>query len=106
MIQVITTCATLSDAEDLATLILDTRLAFCIHIDEVKSLYIWEGEVKNHMEWRLVIKSFNDYYQDLESFIIQNHKYQIPQVTMNLIKRSSEDFSNWALSTKGNISLN
>lgn len=48
---VLTTVASEEDAAGLARLIVEAGLAACVHIEAVRSIYRWKGEVQDESEW-------------------------------------------------------
>ena len=69
-IQVLTTTGRKDDAERIATMLIDERLAACVQIlGPIASTYRWRGDVETSQEWLCVIKSREDLYGDIEKSI-------------------------------------
>ncbi len=56
-IVVLTAVGTRQFASDLANSIVSARLAACVQIQPVQSVYRWKGEVRSEPEWLLAIKT-------------------------------------------------
>lgn len=82
-------------AENLASLILEKRLAACIQMTKIKSLYIWQGKVCSDPEYLLVIKTQLQKYAALEAFIIEHHPYETPEILQVPISNGSEGYFKW-----------
>lgn len=77
---VITTCGNQEEAEQLAGSIIETKLAACIQLSDIRSYYFWDGKVNNDPEVLLFIKTRNDLYPDLEAHIQTHHSYEVPEI--------------------------
>ncbi len=77
---VITTVATEQQADALAQSIVTAKLAACVQIQPIRSVYQWKGEVCAESEFRLVIKTSENHYAALEQHIKANHAYETPEI--------------------------
>ena len=74
VLSIATTVASLAEAQQLAKLIIDRRLAACVQIDQsVISVYRWEGRICEEPELRLVIKTLPSCRAALESLFSEYH---------------------------------
>jgi len=93
---VATTLETQQEAEDLATCILDKRLAACAQITgPITSLYWWQGKIENSKEYILSLKSTSDLYDSLEQLIKENHPYETPEIIATRLNRCSHEYKIW-----------
>jgi len=68
-------------ATALAQILVEHRLAACVNVlSECKSIYRWEGEVRNTIEVPLLIKTSSDSYAALEAKIRAHHPYELPEI--------------------------
>ena len=95
LIQVQTTCPTEAEAKELGRLIIQAKLAACVQIQEITSIYMWEGQTKEEPEWRLSIKTQGTHYLHLEAFIAEKHSYQNPQIISLAIVDASAAYGKW-----------
>lgn len=77
---VITTCPDRSTAQQLASALVENRLAACVQLDEISSCYRWDGAVTHDPEVRLMIKTTASAYPRLEVFVSGNHPYELPEL--------------------------
>ncbi len=57
------------------------KLAFCVNaIPSIQSTYFWEGEMCVDEEILLIVKSRADLFDKLETWVRQNHSYDVPEV--------------------------
>ncbi len=90
-----TTVAKLSDAKDLARLILKERLGACVQISEVLSLYEWEGKVCEEQEQLMRIKTTTESAEALKTFIAANHPYKVPEIIVEPIHAVVDSYARW-----------
>ena len=80
-IVVLSTCGSEAEAERLARLLIDQRLAACVSIvPRVRSFYRWNGAVESAEEWLLLIKSSRPLFEKLRAALQQAHSYEVPEL--------------------------
>jgi periplasmic divalent cation tolerance protein len=94
-ILVLTTVATERSASDLARSIVNARLAACVQIQTVQSVYRWKGEVCTEPEYLLAIKTTAARYPELEQHIRANHSYETPEIVALPIAGGSPEYLAW-----------
>ncbi len=68
-----------SSAVNMANLLINNKLAGCCNvIQNVQSIYSWNGKIENSDEVIMIIKTIDDKADDLLKFIENNHKYEVP----------------------------
>ena len=96
---VLTTVGSNKEAESLSDILAKSKYVACINIlPDIKSKYMWKGELQNSKELILMIKTRKDYFKYLESLIMKNHSYQVPEILCIDIANISDDYSNWIIS--------
>lgn len=95
-IQVVTSIASVEDAQKLARILLEARLAACIQIvGPVVSHYWWQGAIDQAAEHLLFIKTSNSLYDEVEKTIKQNHPYEVAEILAMPILAGSSDYLSW-----------
>lgn len=92
---VLTTVGTKQFANDLAHSVVSARLAACVQIQQVQSVYRWKGEVCAEPEWLLAIKTTDQRYAELELHIKANHSYETPEIVRVAIDGGSKEYLAW-----------
>jgi periplasmic divalent cation tolerance protein len=77
---VLTTVGSRADADALAEAVVEGRLAACVQMVPIDSVYRWDGEVVRDTEVLLLVKTTADRYPELEAAIEEIHPYQTPEV--------------------------
>ena len=94
-IVVLTTVGTKQFANDLARSIVNARLAACVQIQPVQSVYRWKEKVCAEPEYLLVIKTTDQQYAGLEEHIRANHSYETPEIVRMPIAGGSREYLAW-----------
>ena len=95
MIIILTTVAKKSDAEKLAKLLVEKKLAACVNIIKIeKSVYQWKGKINENGEHLLLIKTAKP-YDKLERFIKRSHPYELPEIIMLPISKGYKKYLDW-----------
>ena len=80
----------------LAKKLVETRVAACVNIyKNVKSIYIWEGELKEDTENILIAKSFLSLKEKLKSLVLENHPYDTPEIIFLKIEDIEAKYLYW-----------
>jgi periplasmic divalent cation tolerance protein len=90
-----TTVGTKQFARDLANSIVEARLAACVQMQAVESVYRWKGEVRAEPEWLLSIKTTGAKYAALEQHIRANHSYELPEIVRIDLAGGSPEYLAW-----------
>lgn len=77
---ILSTAGSRDEADRIAELLVTRRLAACVQVLPVSSFYIWQGELNRDAEHLMLIKTAAARYPDVESFIRENHSYEIPEI--------------------------
>ncbi|TFG91290.1 MAG: divalent-cation tolerance protein CutA [Syntrophobacterales bacterium] len=92
---ILTTCASREEAERLAQLLVEARLAACVQMTGVTSFYEWDGALNRDDEQLLLIKAPSSSYGEIEAFISDNHSYDVPEIIQLPIRAGSEAYLKW-----------
>jgi len=95
-LQVMTTTSREADAERIARVLLEKRLAACVQIvGPVTSLYWWKENLETSEEWLCSIKTSEGQYAALEKAIRKVHPYEVPEIVALPIVAGSKDYLKW-----------
>ena len=94
-IEVQTTCGNEQEAKTIAAAIVERRLAACVHVTPVSSVYRWQGRIETSNEWLCIIKTTNERYPAVRDAVLQMHSYECPQIVVLSIKDGTNDYLNW-----------
>ena len=92
---VTTTVGSRRDADALARVIVERRLAACVQVEQgLQSFYRWEGQLCEDAEVRLVIKTLPACEAALQALFVELHPYEVPQF-LSVRMRASPAYANW-----------
>ena len=94
-IQVFTTTGNRKDAEKIAKKLLENKLAACVQIFPVSSIYRWKGRIDRSREYLCIIKSKRGLYKKIEETIKEIHPYEVPEIISFPISSGSKDYLEW-----------
>ena len=99
VVQVTTTVESEADAERLATLLLDDRLAACVQtVGPVRSRYWWKGAQETATEFVLVVKTTAAAAGDVVRAITAAHPYDVPEVLVSPVINGHQPYLDWVAS--------
>ena len=95
-IQVTTTTENRVDADRIAKSLVEARLAACVQIEgPITSTYRWNGRIETSQEWRCVIKTGRDLFEQIDRAIRKIHPYDVPQILAVPILAGSPAYLDW-----------
>ena len=96
MILIYTTCKDTREAQTLAERIIKEKLAACVNIWPIGSIYIGEdGNLKEEKEGAMLIKTEEKKLQPIEDFITENHSYNVPCIVTVNSWRINRAYKEW-----------
>ena len=101
---VLVTTASETAAENLAIALLNDRLAACVSIYPIRSIYRWQGQIENESEWQLAIKSDLKQFEQLSAKIQELHTYAVPEIIALPIVAGSQTYLDWLASHTSGVS--
>ena len=70
-------------------------LTACVQIEKIRSVYTWDGATQNGTEFRLLIKTLDDRFRDVEAAILELHSYELPAIYAFAMEHAYEPYSEW-----------
>jgi periplasmic divalent cation tolerance protein len=99
---VLVACPSAEKAAEIARALVEERLAACASVvPSVRSLYRWEGEVRDDAEALLVAKTARDRFEALRARVLTLHPYEVPEVIALPVEAGHVPYLDWiAASTR------
>ena len=94
-VTVLTTTASEAEAETIAEALLAEELAACVQILEIRSRYIWQGQVQREPEQLLLIKTRAALFEPVRARIRTLHSYETPEIVALPITAGDVDYLAW-----------
>lgn len=95
LIAVVTTVATIDGARHMARALVERRLVACAQIESIESFYEWDGQVNGEPEQRLLLKTTEDRYAEVEAAIREMHGYALPAIYALPVTQAFGPYADW-----------
>lgn len=97
-IQLVTTTDKQQDAENIASSLVEQRLAACVQvIGPITSCYRWQGNIRRETEWQCLVKTTARAYERVERAIRELHSYEEPEIFAVPITACSQGYLEWLI---------
>ncbi len=92
---VLVTVAVKEEAIAIAHALVELKLAACVSLLPIQSIYTWQGTLHQEDEWQLLIKSDLSKFIELEAKIRELHSYEVPEIIALPIVAGSLPYFQW-----------
>ena len=89
------TTANRNQAEEIAKTLVEEKLISCAHIYPVLSFFNWKGIMESDEEFRIVMKSRADLFDELSKRVKALHSYEVPEIIAVPIVAGWKDYLDW-----------
>lgn len=80
------------EAKKIAKILIQDKLAACVQLKDIESLYNWDGKLCCERETLLSIKTKKELFSKVKSKILELHSYDTPEIIELDISNISEDY--------------
>lgn len=87
-----TTTSSKEEAKNIAEILIKYKLAACVQLKDIESLYNWDGKLCCERETLLSIKTKKELFSKVKSKILELHSYDTPEIIELDISNISEDY--------------
>jgi periplasmic divalent cation tolerance protein len=90
------------EARDIATALVTEQLAACVNIiDNIHSIYRWQGAIESAAESLMLIKTRANLLPAIELRLRELHSYDIPELIAIPIRLGAQPYLDWLLASTG-----
>jgi periplasmic divalent cation tolerance protein len=82
-------------SEDIASVLIEEKLAACVNITGVKSYFRWKGESSIEKEDLLIIKTIKWKIKEIIPRITELHSYEVPEIIVLPIIEGYDEYLKW-----------
>jgi len=80
LLVMITTESSKANALRMAKLLIKEKIAACVSIKQIFSVYEWDDDIEEIKEFEITIKSKLEFKDSLIDFVNKNSTYNVPQI--------------------------
>lgn len=95
MYKIVFVTAAEKDGSEIAEKLVTQKLAACVNIIPVRSIYKWKGKIEDDKENLLIIKTNVTKIDELKTTLKQIHPYEVPECLILSIEDGLPDYLNW-----------
>ena len=93
---VFVTAPSVDEANRLADMLVDKRLAACVQImREMSSVFRWQGKVETQREVLLIAKTLSSKFAEIEREVVKLHSYETPEIVAVELSAGSVPYLEW-----------
>ncbi len=92
---VMVTAGTTDEAQQIAEALVTEKLAACVNILPIRSIYIWRGSLCNDSECQLLIKTDLSLFTQLAERVQMLHSYDVPEIVAVPIAQGADSYLSW-----------
>jgi periplasmic divalent cation tolerance protein len=86
----------IDEARRVSRYLVQERLVACAQITPwIESIYMWDNQLETTQESKIVLKSKKAHFEKIKEVILQNCKYQVPEITYMCIDEGNASFLQW-----------
>ncbi len=99
---VLVTVPSAAEGTRMARILVEERLAACVNVvPGVRSVFFWEGELREEDEALLVMKTGRERYEALQRRILALHSYSLPEILALPVESGSPAYVTWVRESVG-----
>ena len=91
----VTTCGCRDSAHAIAAMLVERRLAACVQMFPVESVYSWQGEICSEPEYALFVKTRTELFESVAGAIREHHGYDLPEIIRLPITGGLANYLGW-----------
>jgi len=92
---VFTTVGSKKEARQLANAMVEAKLAACAQISKIDGVYAWKGSIERGKEYRVLFKTTEARYEQMERAIRSLHSYELPAIHAHAMAHISVPYAGW-----------
>jgi periplasmic divalent cation tolerance protein len=95
VLALLVTCGSRDEADRIAHALVEQRLAACVQISAIDSVYRWQDQLHSDPEWRLLVKTTAARAAAAERAIRALHGYELPVIVTLAFERVPDEVAVW-----------
>jgi len=83
------------EAKKISSHLLKKKLIACANIFPIESMYWWQGEIEENVEFVILCKTIDGNFEKIEKEVKKMHEYDIPAIYSWKADKISKKYSDW-----------
>jgi periplasmic divalent cation tolerance protein len=79
----------------IANKLVKSKIAACVNITKISSVYSWQGKIENANEYLAVFKTTQKNKQKLKTQIKDTHPYKVPEIAELKVSDINKPYLKW-----------
>ena len=79
----------------IANQLVKTKLAACVNISKISSVYTWKGKIENTSEFLALFKTTQKNKRKLKEKIKSTHPYDVPEIAEIYVNSINKPYLKW-----------
>ena len=84
-----------AEADKISITLVEEKLAACVNMHPVKSIYRWQGQIEEDNEVALLVKTKAALADEVIRRVKELHSYDVPCIVCYRIEKGDSDYLNW-----------
>ncbi len=89
------TTGNLEEARKIGRTLIEERLAACVNIFPITSIFRWKDKIDESDEFGMIVKTKSGKVRAIEKRVKEIHSYEVPCVVSLRMDEGSEDYLKW-----------
>ncbi len=95
-IVILVTAMNVEEANTISKKLVEDKLVACVNIlDQVKSIFRWEGKIDEAKEVLMIMKSRKALFEKIVKVVKSLHSYSVPEVIALPVIDGNKDYLDW-----------
>jgi periplasmic divalent cation tolerance protein len=94
-VEVLVTAGSPAEARRLARALVERRLAACVNLHPIRSVYRWKGKVEEAREVALAVKTTRARFPALRAAVRELHSYEVPCILALPVAEGHAPYLRW-----------
>jgi periplasmic divalent cation tolerance protein len=83
------------EARKIGKALVGEKLAACVNLHPIKSIFRWQGEISQEDEVAILAKTKAELVDELVSRVKELHPYEVPCIVALPVEKGNPDFLEW-----------
>ncbi|MFQ5497576.1 MAG: divalent-cation tolerance protein CutA [Nitrosopumilus sp.] len=94
---IISTYPNKKSISNIANDLVKNKIAACVNISKISSIYSWNGKIENTSEYLAIFKTITKNKKLLKKKILETHPYDVPEIVEVNTTSINKSYLNWLI---------